>query len=117
GGGPEGVAAGRRVYYRGQALAGVRDAAVRAQPDVRRGYELSEWAPARGGSETHRWPECIYPQQAPDIQPTRASGSRRGARVDAEGGQPGRRTLGAAGPRRGGGVARVLGDRSGPRES
>ena len=42
-------------------------AAVRPEPDVRRGDELPERRAAGRRAETDPRPQCIYPQQAPDL--------------------------------------------------
>ena len=68
----------RGLYYRGQALARVRHAALRAQPHVRRGDELPQRRAAGGRAETDHRSQCIYPQQAPDFLSVRAPGACRG---------------------------------------
>ena len=55
------------LYYRGQALARIRHAAIRSQPHVRRGDELPQRRAAGRRAETDHRPQCIYPQQAPDL--------------------------------------------------
>ena len=64
----ESIASRRGLYYRRQALACVRHAALCTQLDVRRSDELSEQRATGCRFETDKRSECIYPQQAPDFQ-------------------------------------------------
>ena len=67
--------------------------AVCSKPHVRRGDELPERRASGRRTETDPRPQCIYPQQAPDLLAGRASVGRGRTIADRERDEPGSRTL------------------------